>query len=76
MNKNSLITSDKIYYKLLWHENADTKKDTITFLNLGKLKTISFHDWIPMEKVVKFLGIEFINFIIKMKFYGIEMKEL
>jgi len=50
MNKNSLITSDKIYYKLLWHENADTKKATITFLNLGKLKTISFCDWIPMEK--------------------------
>jgi tyrosyl-DNA phosphodiesterase 2 len=50
MNKNSLITSDKIYYKLKWHEKADTKKSTITFLNLGKLKTISYHDWIPMEK--------------------------
>ena len=50
MKKASLITSDKIYYKLQWHEKADTKKATITFLNLGKLKTISFHDWIPMEK--------------------------
>ena len=50
MSKNSLITSDKIYYKLLWHKNADTKKATITFLNLGKFKTISFCDWIPMEK--------------------------
>ena len=50
MKKVSLITSDKIFYKLNWHEKADTKKATITFLNLGKLKTISFHDWIPMEK--------------------------
>ena len=50
MSKKSLITSDKIYYKLKWHEKADTKKTTITFLNLGKLKTISYHDWIPTEK--------------------------
>lgn len=50
MNKISLITSDKIYYKLKWHEKADTKKATITYLNLGKLKTISFHDWIPFDK--------------------------
>lgn len=47
---SSLITSDKIYYKLKWHEKADTKKAKITFLNLGKLKTISYHDWIPLEK--------------------------
>jgi len=75
MKKASLITSDKIYYKLQWHEKADTKKATITFLNLGKLKTISFHDWIPIEKEEKYHGIEFIYFIIKMKYYGIEMKE-
>ena len=50
MNKISLITSDKIYHKLKWHEKADTKKATITYLNLGKLKTISFHDWIPFDK--------------------------
>ncbi|MBI95817.1 hypothetical protein CL656_01580, partial [bacterium] len=49
-NKNSLLTSEKLYYKLKWHEKADTKKATITFLNLGKMKTISYHDWIPIEK--------------------------
>lgn len=50
MSKNSLITSEKLYYKLKWDQKADTKKATITFLNLGKMKTISYHDWIPLEK--------------------------
>jgi len=50
MSQKSLLTSDKLYYKLKWHEKVDTKKANITFLNFGNLKTISYHDWIPMEK--------------------------
>ena len=55
MNVNSnkkipLITSDRVYYKIKWHEKADQKKAFITFLNYGELKVIPYHDWVPIEK--------------------------
>lgn len=48
--KNPLITSDRVYYMLKWHQKADPKKAFIQFINYGQLKTVSYHDWIPMEK--------------------------
>ncbi len=48
--KNPLITSDRVYYMLKWHQKADPKKAFIKFINYGQLKTVSYHDWIPMEK--------------------------
>lgn len=50
--KESLETSDKIYYRIKWHPNADPKKAQIVYLDRVKeiRKVISFHDWIPTEK--------------------------
>ena len=48
--KESLITCDRVYYQLKWHENADQKKAHLKFLNFGQLKTIPYHNWIPIDK--------------------------
>jgi|SaaInlStandDraft_4_1057021.scaffolds.fasta_scaffold04958_2 exonuclease III/uncharacterized protein (UPF0248 family) len=48
--KESLITSDRLFYKIQWHPIADTKKAFIMYLDYGILKTISYHDWLPIEK--------------------------
>ena len=48
--KESLITCDRVYYQLKWHDNADQKKAHLKFLNFGQLKTIPYHNWIPIDK--------------------------
>ena len=48
--KEKLETSDRIYYRINWDTKADPKKTQIVYLDLGNLKTIPYHDWIPVEK--------------------------
>ena len=48
--KQPLITSDRVYYKIKWHEKADQKKALIKYINFGELKTVSYHDWIPIKE--------------------------
>tara|TARA_B100000424_G_scaffold271454_1_gene274222 strand:- start:1199 stop:3784 length:2586 start_codon:yes stop_codon:yes gene_type:complete len=48
--KQPLITSDRVYYKIKWHEKADQKKALIKYINYGELKTVSYHDWIPIKE--------------------------
>ena len=48
--KDSLITSDVVYNLLKWDYKIDQKKANITFLNLGNLKTVQYHDWVPINK--------------------------
>ena len=48
--KSSLITCDRVYYQLKWHDKADQKKAYLKYANFGKLKTVPYHDWIPIDK--------------------------
>lgn len=50
LKKEKLETSDRIYYRILWDNEIDTKKTQITYLDYGRMKTIPYHEWIPMEK--------------------------
>ena len=48
--KQPLITSECLYQKIKWHEKVDQKKALIKYINFGEMKTISYHDWIPIKE--------------------------
>ena len=47
--KNPLITSDRVYYMLKWHQKADPKKAFIQFIYYGQLKTVYVHRFICID---------------------------
>lgn len=48
--KERLVPSDRVYYRIEWDKKADPKKTELVYLNLGNLKTIPYHDWIPPDR--------------------------
>jgi endonuclease/exonuclease/phosphatase family metal-dependent hydrolase/2'-5' RNA ligase/uncharacterized protein (UPF0248 family) len=50
--KEKLVKSDDIYYRIKWQNNIDSRKCHISYLDRIKEKNmlVPFHEWVPFEK--------------------------
>jgi endonuclease/exonuclease/phosphatase family metal-dependent hydrolase len=52
MDKEKLVKSDELYYRIQWQQSLDTKQFFISYWDgiLKEYKTIPFNEWVTLEK--------------------------